>query len=119
MQHMPLGRHVCRRHLQLNAPKDHVWISQDLLNNAMHRFAPGRVQRRHVGLAPGPLEARKRATRRCVMKLAQIGAGGGFDPTLLPGFGSPEYIEWKWQSPKPLTPQRTDGKPSSLSPLAG
>ena len=110
MLHMSLRRHVCCRHLRLNGPKDHIWIREDLLNIALHRFAHGRVPRRHVGLAPGPLEARKRATRRRMMNLVQVGGEGSLDPNVLPALGSPESMEWKWQSPEPLAPPRTDGK---------
>ena len=116
MLHMSLGRHVCCRRLRFNPPKDHIHISEHFFNNAMHRFAHGRVPRRHVGLAPGPLEARKRATRRRMMNLAQVGGGGSLDPNVLPGLGSPDYMEWKWQCPEPLAPQRTNGNenPSNL-----
>lgn len=110
MLYMLLGRHVCCQHLRINAPKDHVWISEGLLNNAMYRFAHGRVPRRNVGLAPGPLESRKRSTKRRMMNLAQVGAGWSADPSVLPTLGSPDYKEWKWQSPRPLTPRRADGK---------
>lgn len=108
MLHMSLGRHVCRP-VRLNPAKDHIWVGEDVLNNAMQHFAHGRVPRRQVGLAPGPLEARKRATRRRMMNLAQIGGGGGIDPSVLPGLGAPGRVEWKWQCPKPIAPQTTDG----------
>ena len=107
---MTLRRHACCLPLGLNAPKDHIWVSENALNSAMHRFVHGRVPRRYVGLAPGPLEARKRATKRRMMNLAQLGGGAVFDPSVLPGFGAPERVEWKWQSPTPLIPQRPDGK---------
>ena len=106
---MSLRRHVHCLPLRLNAPQDHIWVSEDVLNCAMHRFAHCRVPRRHACLAPGPLEARKRATKRRMMNLAQIAEGGGFDPSVLPGMGAPERIEWKWQSPRSRTPQKTDG----------
>ena len=105
---MSLRRHVYCLPLRLNAPKDHIWISEDVLNGAMHRFAHGKVPRRHAGLAPGPLEARKRVAKRRMMNLAQLG-GGGFDPNVLPGLGAPERMEWNWQSPTPLVPQKIDG----------
>lgn len=111
---MSLRRHVCCVPLRLNAPKDHIWVSEDVLNSAMRHFAHGRIPRRHVGLAPGPLEARKRATKRRMMNLAQVGGGEGFDPGVLPGLGAPERVDWTWQSPTPLLPRRSDGtrKPS-------
>ena len=109
MLYMSLGRHVCCRRLRFNLPKDHICIREHFRNNAMHRFAHGRVPKRHVGLAPGPLEARKRATRRRMMNLAQVPGGGSLDPNVLPGLGSPGYMDWKWQCPEPLAPPRTDG----------
>ena len=118
MLHMSLGRHVCSRHLRLNCPKHYNHISEHFFNNVMHRIAHGRVPRRHVGLAPGPLEARKRATRRRMMNLAQDEGGGSLDPNVLPGQGSPDYMEWKWQCPEPLAPQRTDGKGNLLNLVA-
>ena len=84
----------------------------------MHRFAHGRVPRRHVGLAPGPLEARKRATRRRMMNLAQVEGGEILDPNVLPGLGSPDYMEWNWRCPEPLAPPRTDGKENCLILIA-
>ena len=120
MLHMSLGRHVCCRRLRFNVSKDHICIGVHFLNNAMHRFAHGRVSKRHVGLAPGPLEARKRATRRRMMNLAQVGGGGSLDPNVLPGLGSPGCMEWKWQCPEqltpPRTPPRTDGKENPYKP---
>ena len=102
MLHMSLRRHICCLPFRLNIPKD-------VLDNAMHLFALGRLPRRHVGLAPGPLEARKRATKRRMMNLAQVEGGGGFDPSVLPGRGAPERVDWRWQGPTPLEPQESDG----------
>lgn len=115
MLHMSLGRHGCCLPLRLNAPKDHIWVSEDVLNSAMRRLAYGRIPKRHVGLAPGPLEARKRATKRRMMNFAQIGGGAGFDPSVLPG---PERVDWTWQSPTPPIPQRSDGRPRSSGSMA-
>ena len=109
---MSLVRHVCCRPLRLNAPKDHVWIGEDVLNQAMHRLAHGKVPRRHVGLAPGPLEARKRANKRRMMNLAQVGGAEGFDPSVLSELSAPESVDWKWQSPRAFAPQSADGKPN-------
>ena len=49
------------------------------------------------------------------MNVAQVGGGGGFDPSVLPGLGSPEYMDWTWQSPKQLGPQTMNGKWKLLS----
>lgn len=118
MLHMVLRRHVCYLQLRVNAPEGHIWISEDVLSSAIHHFAHGRVTRRHVGLAPGPLEARKRATKRRMMNLAQVGGGGGFDPSVLPGLGAPELVEWKWQSPTPPILQTSESKSKLSSPMA-
>ncbi len=98
---MSLTRHVCRLPFRLKAPQDHVWISEDVLDDAMRRFAHSKTTRRHVSLAPGPLEARKRATKRRMVNLAQVGGGGAVDPALLQGLGgAAERRDWQWQSPK-------------------
>ena len=51
-----------------------------------------------------------------MMNLTQVGGTGSLDPNVLPGLGSPDYMEWKWQCPEQLAPQRADGKesPSNL-----
>ena len=105
---MSLRRQVCCLPLHINAQKNHVWISEDV-DSAMHRFAHGKVQRRHVGLAPGPLEAQKRATKRRMVNLAQVGGGADFDPSVLRGLGAPKHAEWKWQGPTPAIPQKMEG----------
>ena len=43
-----------------------------------------------------------------MMNLAQVEAGGGFDPSVHSEMGAPERGEWKWQSPTPLVPQRSE-----------
>ena len=96
---MSLKRHVCRLPFHNNTPNDFVWISEDVLDSAISHFSHGRISRRHVGLAPGPLEARKRAAKRRMMNLAQVG-GGEIDPSLLHGVGrAPGQASWQWQSP--------------------
>ena len=115
---MSLTRQFHRQTLTLKASKDYIWISEDVLNSAMQRFAHGRVPKRHVGLAPGPLEARKRAARRRMMNLAQVDGGVVFDPNVLPGLAAPGSAQWTWQSPRPLTPEKKAGKPKMLIPMA-
>ncbi len=78
---MLLKRHVCRFPTPLKTPDSHIWISETTLDNVIQRFSQARTQRRHVGLAPGPLEARKRAAKRRMMNLAKVGGGGGFGPS--------------------------------------
>ena len=97
---MPLRRHVCRLSFYLKAPKNFVWISDEFLNNEFNHFARGINFRRHVGLVPGPLEARKRAAKRRMVNLAQVGGAGELDPSLLgaPGY-APGQNGWQWQSP--------------------
>ena len=97
---MPLRRHVCRLSSYLRAPKDYLWISEEVLNNAINHLSRGITFRRHVGIVPGPLEARKRAAKRRMVNLAQVGGAGEIDPSL---FGGPGYAPgqngWQWQSP--------------------
>ncbi|KAL8784477.1 MAG: hypothetical protein Q9195_009024 [Heterodermia aff. obscurata] len=72
---MSLNRRACRlfpTRLQPGGLK-YAGISNDTLIPALRSFLLTRSCRRHVGLAPGPLEARKRATRRRLMGLAPSG----------------------------------------------
>ena len=52
----------------------YAWLNNDTLISALRPLLITRPSRRHVGLAPGPLEARKRATKRRLMGLAPSGA---------------------------------------------
>ena len=99
---MSAGRHARRLSFRLRAPKDYVWTSDDGFDNAINHFARGRTFRRQVGLAPGPLEARKRAAKRRMVDMAQVKGGGQIDPSLLGGTGyAPSQNGWQWQSPMP------------------
>lgn len=99
---MSLKRHVCRLPFHVKPARDHVWIGEDVLDNAMRQFAHAKITKRFVSLAPGPLEARKRVTKRRMVNLAQVGDAEGVDPALLQGFGgAQERRDWRWESPKP------------------
>ena len=114
---MPLRRHVCRLSSYLRGSKDYIWISEEVLNNAVNHFSRGITFRRHVGIVPGPLEARKRAAKRRMVNLAQVGGAGEIDPSL---FGGPEYAPrqngWQWQSP--TAPATKDAEGTVLRPLS-
>ncbi|KAL8799718.1 MAG: hypothetical protein Q9200_007465 [Gallowayella weberi] len=102
---MSLKRHLCRF---ASAPtSDHIWISDDFLHQALHRYVQLRVGHRHGSAAPGPLEARKRAAKRRMMGLAPTASS----PQLHPGFpavlgrGQDNQQGWQWQSPKVAQPK--------------
>ena len=107
---MPLRRHVCRLPVYLRAPKDYVWISEEVLNNAINHFSRGITFRRHVGAVPGPLEARKRAAKRRMVNLVQVGRAGEIDPSVFGGSGSaPGQNGWQWQNPTAPTTKDAEG----------
>lgn len=107
---MSLTRHAYRLPFHFKPPQDYIWVSEDVLDNAMRRFAHTKTTRRNVSLAPGPLEARKRETKRRMMNLAQMVGEGGFDPAVLQGLGTAqERRDWQWQSPKPPEAKNTRG----------
>ena len=116
---MPLRRHVCRLSFHLGAPKNYVWISEEVLNNAINHFSRGLTFRRHVGIVPGPLEARKRASKRRMVNLAQAGGAGEIDPSL---FGGPGYAPgqngWQWQSPTAPATKDAEGVVLRLCSIA-
>ncbi|KAF2803684.1 uncharacterized protein BDZ99DRAFT_575766 [Mytilinidion resinicola] len=100
---------ACRRAVHRIRPPlvDSVWISDELLADVYHRFlqASFSSQRRHGSNVPGPLEARKRASKRRMMDLAAAGGGGAFpNPAMLfgPSSTGPSLTgpsSWKYQPP--------------------
>ena len=114
---MPLRRHVCRLSFYLRAPKDYVWISEEVLNNAIKHFSRGITFRRHAGTVPGPLEARKRAAKRRMVNLAQVGGAREIDPSLFGGPGhAPGQNGWQWQSPTAPATKDAKGAVSGRDP---
>ena len=96
---MSFGRHACRHALKPSSPSiDHLWISDDLLAATFRRFAHG--QRRHGSCVPGPLEARRRLTKRRNTALASIRGGPGDEYACLFGRNGREHMKWSdhpWQ----------------------
>lgn len=114
---MSLKRHACRLSTRLNMSDGHIWISEATLDNVIQRFSHAKIPRRHVGLAPGPLEARKRAAKRRMVNLARVETGSGFDPSLIPGFGVTPESGWQWQSPTTYSPREEKGIFAHIDPL--
>lgn len=100
---------------QLRAHVDPLWISGDILNDALSRFTLFKFSRRHGSSIPGPLEARRRAAKRRVMNLVSPPAGGVIDP----GFFDPGFLSGinpgldstgrQWKAPS---------RPTSQEPVA-
>jgi hypothetical protein len=98
---------ACRRAVQsLQLPTaHHIWISDDLLARALHRFFPSSCphQRRHGSHVPGPLEARRRAAKR------RMTVSAGFHPPHnlqllfnlgnLFGFRRDSQPTWRYEAP--------------------
>lgn len=94
---------------------DHVWISDGLLYREIHQFILSRIARRHGSFVLGPLEARRRAAKRRMMNLAEVGGGrggtGGESDPINHGFLSNYFPGqglwgWQWQSPE-VPPQKS------------
>ena len=99
---------ACRRavHSLAPVPLQHVWISDDLLALAVNRFfrATCPHQRRHGSNVPGPLEARRRATKRGMTVQAAMSPSGGMMPPLFDFgalFGVRQRAEpsWRYEAP--------------------
>ena len=112
---MSLNQRTCcllHPHLQPGKLK-YAWISNDTLISALRPFFLTRPSRRHVALAPGPLEARKRASRRRLMGLAPSGAAlPAGDIASQPGieswlFGRSTVLPqtYQWQKPSDPVPE--------------
>ncbi|KAK3720669.1 hypothetical protein LTR37_003719 [Vermiconidia calcicola] len=87
----------------------HIWITDDLLAEAFHRFLRvSQTSRRYGSSVPGPLEARRRLAKR-KMGMAAVASGNaplGSDIGALFGAGAvrppPDYERgWRWEAPAP------------------
>ena len=99
---MSISPLVCRRAVQHGflPLSDHVWISDEMLSAAMHRFKLSRSHRRHGSSVPGPLEASRRLAKRRMMGLAVTGGGAGSDlGAILGGDGELKRASWRWEAP--------------------
>ncbi|KAK4990058.1 hypothetical protein LTR50_002834 [Elasticomyces elasticus] len=78
-----------------------LWITDDILTQAFHRFADvsNTVRKRHGSNVPGPLEALRRLTKRRLMALSNASAAPPPDYGQLFGSSKPSDPTWKWESP--------------------
>ncbi|KAL1582243.1 hypothetical protein WHR41_09099 [Cladosporium halotolerans] len=82
----------------------HIWISDELLSEAFNRYVRvSHTSRRYGSNVPGPLEARRRASKRrmgCAVTPANIGPPGGEFGALF-GAGGTGSVEkgWSWNPP--------------------
>ncbi|KAK1824951.1 hypothetical protein LTR12_000492 [Friedmanniomyces endolithicus] len=98
-----------------------IWITDDLLAEAFHRFARvshTHANRRHGSNNPGPLEARRRHAMRRMGLASAVPVGGPpvVDLGALFGLGarSPAQPEksWKWEAPSLQVPGLGTGPPA-------
>ncbi|OJD34662.1 fungal specific transcription factor domain containing protein [Diplodia corticola] len=104
--------HTVLRHAQP------IWITDDVLADAFHRFlnVSDANRKRYGSNVPGPLEARRRASRRRMMGLATAAPGIGPDIGALFGADQPLHQSWSWEPPmKPeQSLSREKPRPSAL-----
>lgn len=86
---------------RVKAPIEYnLWITDDIFNDSLSRFALAALSRKHGSFVPGPLEARRRAAKRRMVNLAKTGGGVVKEPILFYELNSDQYTkEWQWQSP--------------------
>ncbi|RYO43169.1 hypothetical protein AA0111_g35 [Alternaria arborescens] len=98
---------ACRRAVQsLQSPSpQHIWISDNLLTDAIGRFFPSSCpqQKRHGSHVPGPLEARRRAAKRRMTVSANFYPQENFSPLFslgaLFGFRKDTQPTWRYEAP--------------------
>ncbi|KEF60093.1 uncharacterized protein A1O9_04943, partial [Exophiala aquamarina CBS 119918] len=110
---MTRGKHAadCISHSISSQPANFVWISDALLTQTLSRFCQ---QRRHGSCVPGPLEARRRASRRKTTSLAFPSWGDVFtNPSELIERGA-QPAAW-WQNGVNWSPDQRKARHSLLS----
>ena len=95
------------------ATREHIWITDEILNQALHAFTLFKSPRRYGSAIPGPLEARRRLAKRRMMDLASHGAGPNYDNAML-GW-SPPIDRRDWQLQNPTTPPSMIFEPNESS----
>ncbi|KAI9730084.1 MAG: hypothetical protein M1834_006076 [Cirrosporium novae-zelandiae] len=104
---MSLGSRTCWCAAQpnLSQPLEHIWISNDLLNNAWTRFATKVGGRRYGSSVPGPLEARRRQAKRHHMDIASTYRNPPMDIRVVLGMGRPmQSKDLRWSAPSISAP---------------
>ena len=81
-----------------------VWINDDVLARAVHRF--NRVFygtfKRHGSNVPGPLEAQRRLSKRRMGVLSPFNSSApSTEFGALFGVGYQPELQWKWEQPNP------------------
>ena len=81
---------------------ENIWISDEHLERVFRRYTNRLQQHRNVSFVPGPLEARKRASRRRLGVLTSVGGLDLFDLGLFPGNNESKEprerrSKWQWQ----------------------
>ncbi|KAL8924922.1 MAG: hypothetical protein Q9208_003805 [Pyrenodesmia sp. 3 TL-2023] len=96
---MPLKSGACR--LAATPLSAHVWISDDILNHASHRWTQLCIGNRYGSAIPGPLEACKRLAKRRMTEMRPTGGRLDLQPGFLAGLNQGQDIQqgWQWQSP--------------------
>jgi hypothetical protein len=95
------------------SPFTSIWISDSFLAESIQRFTY--THRRHGSAVPGPLEARKRATRGRNTSIAFAGHGGS-PIEVAAMFGPDNKVDW-WNNPSLAVPQAQAVKCEALDPL--
>lgn len=102
---MSFRRQLCYlavpRRVKAPAPTEyHLWITDDIFNDSLSRFALAAISRKHGSFVPGPLEARRRAAKRRMVNLAKTGGGVVNELILCSEMNPDQYSkEWQWQPP--------------------
>ncbi|KAN0122214.1 hypothetical protein V8E51_000540 [Hyaloscypha variabilis] len=92
---------------QLSPSHDAIWVPDEVLRHAFHRFVKTRTAKRYGSFVPGPLESRRRLGKRRMAHLTEPvpASPHGLGP-LWSFFGKTGDTQWQWEAPSTRTPNK-------------
>ena len=95
---------------QVEALRDYIWIGDQLPQRTLRSFVHRTLCKRNASSIPGPLEARKRVSKRRMVNVTPVIGPAPVDPGLFAGLGDQgELGNWQWKPTENLPDKINSG----------